>query len=410
MAFEKLYYLSVYLTFTISARGRSAKGGEEKQMNKSKTPAQKKITEKQICALVKKHGTPLFIISRSELAHNLERFKRLLPRVEPFYAVKANSHLEILKTFSKKDLCFDVASRGEMEALFSQGVSADRMLFANTIKKIETLKYVKAHGIKRMTFDSEYELYKISEYAPGSEVIIRIKVDNVGSIVELSVKFGVEAADAIPLLIKAHKLGLKPVGISFHVGSQCLKVENYIEALEMASIVMRDAKLKQLPLEIVDIGGGFPIKHFEHEEDYFAKMAPVVNKEINRLFDPSVRIISEPGRAMVGNACTLVMSVIGKSIRFNKHWYYLDDGIYGSLSGLLYDHCKYQYKTLRKGKSQISTLAGPTCDGLDVISYTEEMPELEIGDLIYASNIGAYSIASATNFNSVPQAKVIAVD
>jgi len=370
----------------------------------------KEISEREISKLIRQHGTPLFIISRSELVNSLNRFRRLLPRVEPFYAVKANSHPEILKVFARKGASFDVASHGEMESLFKLGVSADRMLFANTMKRAETLKFVKKQGINLMTFDSEYELYKISEMAPGSKVMVRVKVSNVGSIVELSVKFGVEPSDAIALLIKAHKLGLKPVGVSFHVGSQCLKVENYIDALEMASIIFRDAKLKQLPLQMLDIGGGFPIRHFDYETDYFADMAPTINKEINRLFDSSVRIIAEPGRAMVGSACTLAMKVIGKSIRFNKHWYYLDDGIYGSLSGLLYDHCKYQYRALRKGKPQISTLAGPTCDGLDVISTTEEMPELEIGDIIYTPNIGAYSIASATDFNSIPRARVVAID
>lgn len=369
-----------------------------------------RVSEKDIVRLVRKNGTPLFIIKRSALATSLKRFRTLLPRVSPFYAVKANSHPEILKVFAANGSCFDVASQGEMESLFKLSVSADRMLFANTMKRAETLKFVKKHGINLMTFDSEYELYKISEVAPKSKVLVRVKVSNVGSIVELSVKFGVEPSDAMPLLIKAHKLGLKPVGVSFHVGSQCLKVENYIEALEMASIIFRDAKLKQLPLEMLDIGGGFPIRHFDYENDYFAEMAPTINKEINRLFDPSVRIIAEPGRALVGSACTLAMKVIGKSIRFNKHWYYLDDGIYGSLSGLLYDHCKYQYRAVKKGKPQLSTLAGPTCDGLDVISNTEEMPELEINDIIYVPNIGAYSIASATDFNSIPRARVVAID
>ncbi|MEW6027386.1 MAG: type III PLP-dependent enzyme [Planctomycetota bacterium] len=369
-----------------------------------------RVSEKEITKLVRKNGTPLFIIKRSGLCASLKRFKTLLPRVEPFYAVKANSHPEILKVFARKGAFFDVASQGEMESLFKLGVPASRMLFANTMKRAETLKFVKKQGITLMTFDSEYELYKISEMAPGSKVMVRVKVSNVGSIVELSVKFGVEPSDALPLLIKAHKLGLKPVGVSFHVGSQCLKVENYIDALEMASIIFHDAKLKQLPLQMLDIGGGFPISHFDYETDYFAEMAPTINKEIDRLFDSSVRIIAEPGRALVGSACTLVMKIIGKSIRFNKHWYYLDDGIYGSLSGLLYDHCKYQYRTLKKGKPQISTLAGPTCDGLDIISTTEEMPELEIGDIIYTPNIGAYSIASATDFNSIPRAKVVAVD
>ncbi|MDI6733215.1 MAG: type III PLP-dependent enzyme [Planctomycetota bacterium] len=379
-------------------------------MIKSKNDCGISLSEKQIQNLARKHGTPLFIINRAELVNNLNRFNNFLPRIQPYYAVKANSHPEILKVLARKNICFDVASKGEIESLLGLAVAPERMLFANTIKRTESLKFAEKQLINLMTFDSEYELYKIAEFAPNAKVMIRVKVSNVGSIVELSVKFGVEAADAIPFLIKAHRLGLKPIGVSFHVGSQCLKVENYVEALEMASIIFRDAKLKQVPLEILDIGGGFPIRHFDYENDIFAGMAPVINKELDRLFDPTIKIIAEPGRAIVGSAGILVMKVIGKSIRFNKHWYYLDDGIYGSLSGLIYDHCKYQYKILRKGKSQISTIAGPTCDGLDVISNSEEMPELEIGDIVYVPNIGAYSIASATNFNSLPLPKVIAIN
>ncbi|MFA5794904.1 MAG: type III PLP-dependent enzyme [Candidatus Brocadiia bacterium] len=365
--------------------------------------------QNNIKRLVAKHGSPLFIINRSKLAENLQRFRQMLPRVEPFYAVKSNPHIEILKVFARMGSNFDVASRGEMEALLKLGVKPNRMLFANTVKKPEVIKFAMSKGIRMMTFDSEYELNKMAETAPGAEVLARIKVPNVGSIVELSVKFGLEPPDAIPLLAKAHKLGLKPMGLSFHVGSQCTNVENYIEALELASIIMRDAKLKQLSLEVLDIGGGFPIMHFDNESDYFINTAKTINSEINRLFESNIRIISEPGRVLCGPACTLVMTVIGKSIRGNKHWYYLDDGVYGALSGIVFDHCKYQYQVMKKGPTQISTLAGPTCDGFDVISNTEELPELEIGDLVYIDNIGAYSTATATDFNNIPRAGAVTI-
>jgi ornithine decarboxylase len=360
--------------------------------------------------LAKQYGTPYFIIDRAKLRQNVRKFRKLLPRVHPFYAVKANPDTEILKVFKEEGCNFDVASKGEMDMLFKLGVAPQRMLFANTVKRLPTLKFAREKGINLMTFDSEYELDKIAKYAPKSRVMVRIKVSNVGSIVELSVKFGAEPSDAIPLLIKARRLGLVPAGVSFHVGSQCLKVENYIEALEVASIIMRDAQLKQLPLDMLDIGGGFPITHFKGEDDYFTRMAPTINKEINRLFEPTVKIIAEPGRALVGPAGTLVMGVIGKSIRANKHWYYLDDGLYGTLSGIVYDHCKYQYKVFRNGNTQLSTLAGPTCDGFDVISFTEELPELEVGDLLYVENIGAYSIATGTNFNNLPLPRVVAIN
>jgi len=296
-----------------------------------------------------------------------------------------------------------------MRAVLSAGARPSRIIFANTIKPAEAIAAAAARGVDLMTADSEYELHKIAEHAPGARVVVRIKVPNVGSMVELSLKFGVDPADAIGLLIQAHKLGLRPAGVSFHVGSQCLRVENYIEALEMAAIIFRDAQLKRLPLEILDIGGGFPIRHFDHDEDLFEPLARAVASELDRLFEPTVRVIAEPGRFLVGPAATLLLRVIGKAIRENKHWYYLDDGVYGALSGMIFDHAKYPFTALRDGRTQLSTLAGPTCDSLDIISRGEELPELEIGDLLYVPNVGAYSTASATNFNGLPAAKVIMV-
>ncbi|KPJ71840.1 MAG: hypothetical protein AMS14_08930 [Planctomycetes bacterium DG_20] len=365
--------------------------------------------ERRLRSLAHHHGTPLFVISRSALRVQLERFREALPRVEPFYAIKANPHPGVLKTLIGCRASFDVASLAEMEAVLEAGASPSQMIFANTIKPPAAIAAATAKGVNLMTFDSEYELDKIANLAPGARVLVRIKVPNVGSIVELSLKFGVEPVDAIALLIKAHRLGLQPAGVSFHVGSQCTRLENYIDALEMAAIIVRDARLKQIPVEIVDIGGGFPIPQSDSEADPFDETAPLIAREVDRLFDPNVRLIAEPGRFISGPAATLIMRVVGKAIRENKHWYYLDDGVYGGLSGLIFDYAKYQYKTVRNGNTQLSTLAGPTCDSLDIIARGEELPELDIGDLVYVENIGAYSFASATQFNGIPPPKVILI-
>ena len=370
-----------------------------------------KNSEAVIKQLVKNHGTPLALIKRSRLQWAVERFKRLLPRVKPYYAIKANPHPDILQTFVSLGMGFDVASLQEIDMCLKAGATPESLIFANTIKRREALQYAVQKKVRTMTFDSGYELNKIAKFAPGARVLVRIKVPNVGSLVELSLKFGVDPADAMPLLIKAKQLGLDPVGVSFHVGSQCTHVENFVEAFEMASIILNDSRLKGLPMRILDIGGGFPIRHFDHErQDPFEQMAPTLNREINRLFDSSVELIAEPGRSFVGPAVTLVTRVIGKAIRENKHWYYLDDGVYGGFSGIVFDHCKYQFKVFKRGETQISTLAGPTCDSFDIIARSEELPELEIDDIVYVENIGAYSVASATYFNGFPPAKCVMVD
>ncbi|OHB82359.1 MAG: hypothetical protein A2V98_05890 [Planctomycetes bacterium RBG_16_64_12] len=363
--------------------------------------------ERRLRELARKHGTPLMLISRSALRGQLGRFRRAMPRVEPFFAVKANAHPEVIKTMVSGRASFDVASVAEMDRVLAAGAKPERIIFANTVKPVEAIVRAAKKGVSLMTFDSEYELDKIAEHAPGSRVLVRIKVPNVGSIVELSLKFGVDPADATDMMIKAYKLGLKPAGLSFHVGSQCTRLENYIEAMEMAAIIARDARLKQLPFEMVDIGGGFPIAHFDEEDDPFDKIAPALAKELDRLFAPNIRLIAEPGRFLVGPAATLVMRVVGKAIRENKLWYYLDDGLYGTLSGQVFDHCKYEFKYLRGGRTRLSTLAGPTCDSFDIIARGEQIPELQFGDEVYVENIGAYSLASATNFNGMPMAKVV---
>lgn len=365
--------------------------------------------ERQLRSLIRRHGTPMLAVSRSALRRQVARFREALPRVEPYYAVKANPHPEILKTLAGCKVGFDVASIGEMDAVLAAGVRPADLIYANTIKPTASLQQAMAKGVDLMTFDSEYELDKLAEHAPGAKVLVRIKVPNVGSVVELSLKFGAEPADAMAMLIKAHQLGLVPVGVSFHVGSQCTHVENYIQALELAAILVRDSMLKRLPIQIVDIGGGMPIPHFDHEEDLFDRFAPAISGEIDRLFAPGVRLIAEPGRFLVGPAGMLVMRVIGRAIRENKHWYYLDDGVYGGLSGMIFDHAKYEFKVTRGGRTLLSTLAGPTCDSLDIIARGEQLPQLDLGDIVYVENVGAYSAASATGFNGLPAPQTVMV-
>jgi ornithine decarboxylase len=145
----------------------------------------------------------------------------------------------------------------------------------------------------------------------------------------------------------------------------------------------------------------------------FAELAKTLNTEFDRLFGPEIEIIAEPGRFMVATAATLLVSIIGKAVRNGKQSYYVNDGVYGSFSGVLFDHCQYHFKAFRKAKNgatEIASVFGPTCDALDVISVAEELPvDLQLGDLLYSENIGAYSIASGTNFNGMPLPQVVAI-
>ena len=135
-----------------------------------------------------------------------------------------------------------------------------------------------------------------------------------------------------------------------------------------------------------------------------------LNSEIDRLFPKDMEILAEPGRFLVATAATLVAKVVGKAERDGKRCYYINDGVYHTYSGIIFDHCKYPVKAFKDGPTEISAVFGPTCDALDTISLAEELPDLELGDLVYSENIGAYSHASSTCFNGFPPAKVLHIN
>lgn len=349
------------------------------------------------------------VIRKDHLIKQYRRFRRALPEVAPFYAIKANPHPKIIKTFVRLGSGFDVASAAEMRLVLGLGARPEKIIFANTIKSIEDIVVARKCRVRMMTYDNEPELYKISEHYPGAEVLLRIKVDNFRSVVNLSLKFGADPEMAFAMIRKAKSLRLVPVGVSFHVGSQSKNVENYLQALEITSHIFNEAKENNIPLRIVDIGGGFPIPHFDGEPGIrFERMASEIRTHMKQLFDRKVSFMAEPGRFLVGPAGVLVTQVVGRAFRNNKNYYYLNDGVYQDFSGIVFDHCKYEFKTLRRGQKFLSALAGPTCDSFDTLSYDAEIPELYVNDAVYVKNIGAYSSASAVpNFNGFPPAKII---
>lgn len=367
--------------------------------------------ENLIRAMLKKHRTPVMLIRRGVLERQFQRFRKCLPEVAPYYAIKANPHPRIIKTFVKLGAGFDVASAAEMKLVLALGAARDRIIFANTVKPAEDIVAARRRQVRMMTFDNEPELYKIAEHYPGAHVLLRIRVGNEGSMVNLSLKFGADPENAHLILRKALSLGLVPAGLSFHVGSQSKNVENYLQALEISAQIFAEAKEHDVSLKIMDIGGGFPIQHFDDEIGVnFERMAFEIRKQIRRLFDRKVQFIAEPGRFLVGPAGVLVTQVTGRAFRSNKNYYYLNDGVYGDFSGMVFDHCKYEFKTLRRGQTFLSALAGPTCDSFDTLSLDVEIPELYVGDVVYVKNIGAYSSASAVaNFNGFRPAKIVMV-
>jgi ornithine decarboxylase len=373
------------------------------------------MTKKVLRALAAEHGTPLVAIDHAVIRRNYANFKRRLPKVQAYYAVKANPAPEIVRTLYRAGASFDVASFPEfllvhenikhLPAKERQDFIWDKIIYANPIKPQATLEALDEYK-PLLTYDNPDELRKIKRFAPHAGLVLRLKVPNTGSMVELSSKFGCDPGEAVGLVLEAFRIGLVVEGLSFHVGSQSTNFDNFVQALNIAAAVMEEARSRGREIKILDIGGGFPVPYDAHVKP-FEELARKINAEIGRLFDPKIEILAEPGRFLVATAATAVSRVIGKAIRDGKRCYYIDDSVYHTYSGIVFDHCQYRVRSFKKGPAEISTVFGQTCDGMDAITQAEVLPRLEIGDLVYSENIGAYSNASATWFNGFAPAQVV---
>ncbi len=372
-----------------------------------------------LMTLAQEHGTPIFVVDHEKIRQNYREFKKYMPHVQIYYAVKANSNPEIVHTLFLAGCSFDVASMPEFMVVYENLKDMedaeklewiwDKIIYANTIKPIETIQALDKYN-PLVTYDNSEELRKIQQYAPHAGLVLRIRVPNTGSMVELSSKFGAEPGEAVDLIAEAYDKDLIVEGLSFHVGSQCTNFDNYIQALHLSANIIAEVEIRTgRKIRVLDIGGGFPVK-YHPEVKSLKTLARKLNTEIKRLFPPDMQILAEPGRFLVANACVLVSKVIGKAVRDGKPCYYINDGVYHTYSGQVFDHNNYPVLAFKEGETQISAVFGPTCDAFDTITLSAELPELQLNDLVYSENIGAYSIASSTYFNGFPPAKVININ
>lgn len=367
------------------------------------------LTEDEKNFLADRFETPFMVISLNKVQENYLYLKKQLPRVKVFYAMKANSTPEVLLQLANLGSNFDVASPGEMRALNALGISGSRMVYANPVKTLSGIKLAHDLGVDKFTFDDESEIHKLASYAPGAKVLVRVRVENKDAVVNLNEKFGAAPMQALQLLQLAKDNGLIPAGICFHVGSQSLSADAYITALEMCRELFDKAEIQGMHLTALDIGGGLPVPNEKVEAVDVDSMTDILREKLDELF-PDTEIWSEPGRFMCGTAVNLVTSVIGTKMRNGQPWYVLDDGLYGSFNGLMFDHWNFKMKMpadKAQEKAVPSTFVGPSCDSIDVVARDLPAPKLEIGDRIMVPNIGAYSTSAATSFNGFPPADTI---
>lgn len=364
-----------------------------------------RLNKEESGALAQEYGTPLLVLSLEQIEKNYRLLRTHLPRVKVFYAIKANPHRRILELMRDLGSNFDVASDGEIMELSSLGVDGSRMIYANPMKTVNGLRACRNAGVGKMTFDSAGEIDKMARECPGATVLLRIRIDNSSAHVDLNKKFGAAREQALELLLKARDAGLDAAGIAFHVGSQTTSADPYLYALDIAREIFEEAAAAGMQLRIMDIGGGFPIPEPKVRFN-LQEMLNQINARLDEDF-PGVEIWAEPGRFICGTAVNLITSVIGVTERGGQPWYFLDEGLYGTFSGVLFDQWDFKLISFKEGEQVAATFAGPSCDSLDIMFRGKMTVRQEEGDLILVPICGAYTSASATTFNGFSKANFV---
>jgi len=364
----------------------------------------------EVRRLVKEFGSPLMILDCERVRVQFRKLKKALPRVHLHYALKPMPHPAVVETVVAEGGFLDLATTGEVQLVQRLGVDPARCMHTHPIKRPEDIANALEFGVRLFVADNPDEVRKFEHLTDRAELLLRVSFRSPGAVVDLSRKFGCDPENLLALARVAADLGVRVRGLSFHVGSQVRDPARHVEALAASAKLMAAARREQLGVfDTLDIGGGFPIDYAEPVQDISRFCAPL--RAALAKLPRRVRVIAEPGRYIVGPCAIGVASVMGRAQREGHWWYYLDDGLYGTYSGQLFDHARYPVEPLRDAAERLpSVLAGPTCDSIDVIAENLMLPLLKVGDLVVGRAMGAYTWASATEFNFFPKPTVVTVN
>jgi ornithine decarboxylase len=356
-------------------------------------------------------NTPYIQFDYGKVVENYQLFKKLMPRVNIAYAVKTNSHPDVIKTLLAQGSGFDVASMAEVEIVRSCGINAPYapLYYSNPIRsEYDIVKSFLTHKVRHFVVDSLDGIHLLKtlpeDVKKDSIFYVRMYIPNNNSVQPLNAKFGADIEEIEKLLIEAVKIGINIAGVSFHVGSQCLTPGAFIPAIQKADYVLGLIK-EHNPIEqrlLLNLGGGFPATN--DEKASLERFAEIINKELEG-FDDTVDIVAEPGRRMVANAGVLFTKVLlTKSMdRFRNPTAYLDAGVYQGLIEMK-QGMKFTFDSMKMGRLITWTVAGPTCDSFDILGEFQLPKDLQVGDILTMQNAGAYVTEAGTRFNGFPSA------
>jgi len=356
------------------------------------------------------YKTPFMVVDQQLVVDKYRLLKNELFDIDKIhYALKCNPDESVLLPLIKEGSNFEIASIGEYELLARHGVTADRIVYSNPVKPAEHIRTAFESGIKYFAFDSINELEKLAINAPGGQVYARVEVGDNSSVFPLSKKFGLPSNQVIQLMLRAKKMGLKPVGLTFHVGSQTDNPYAWNGAIKLCSVLISELLQKGVRLEFLDIGGGLPA-NYSNETVKLTDFTRVIKTALATYLPYSLRIIIEPGRYLVAESSVIAATIIGIERREETNWLYLDMGVFQGLMEVL-EISDWQFPLASSidgssFKKDRYILTGPSCDPYDIITESAVLPSvLSTGDRIYIGSSGAYTTSYGSNFNgfSPPQ-------
>jgi len=354
-------------------------------------------------------------VDLGRLIYQARLWKRYLPRVQPYYAVKSNPDLNILRSLIILGVNFDCASKGEIQQILDIGAEPSQIIYANPAKGFDHIIYAREKDVRLMTFDNLFELQKILNHFPKAELVLRISSNDTMSLLPFGYKFGARKDDAFALIAACAELKANLVGISFHVGSGCYSPVAFIDTLHRAREMFYEAEKYGINLSLLDIGGGFPGD--DEGPITFSEIASAIAPVIDSLFPSHIQVIAEPGRFFCTSTTAVALQIYAKRDYFQRRvdpetneiteiketQYYCPDGVYGNFNNIIYDHAKPICRPLNEPPLDAmlfnSTFFGPTCDSIDVIAKNISFPDMNLGDWVYFANMGAYTIAAGSCFN-----------
>ncbi|WP_082468258.1 type III PLP-dependent enzyme [Leifsonia sp. Leaf264] len=362
-------------------------------------------------ALVRRHGSPLLVLDTSRVREQLDLLRRELPDARIHFATKALPHPAVIRTIAATGASFEVASRGEIALLRENGVDLSGTLHTHPIRTRSDIGDAYGCGIRRFVVDNPGELSKIAELPHDVDVLVRLSFPNPDAGCDLSAKFGATERQAAALVGDAIRHGVRVAGFSFHVGSQTTSVAPFEHAIQRSTRLMDELEARfGLRFHVIDLGGGFPIGYDEAVPE-LAALATGIRTAI-AVGGRNDTVLLEPGRFVTATAMTLVTRVVGSSDRVDGRWHYLDDGLYGSYSNVLTEgvhplvFAASELTTTPDAASERVTLAGPTCDSVDVIARGIDLPVLGEGDLLVSPMMGAYTSVTASGFNGLEPTRI----